>query len=59
MIEAYGAWQEKIAYGKKAMGIVRMSYLIDPNGRIAKVYPKVKPEEHAAEVLADLRTLSV
>lgn len=57
MIEAYGAWGEKSMYGKKYFGITRMSYLIDPQGTIAKVYPKVKPELHALEVLKDLREL--
>lgn len=55
MIEQYGAWQEKSMYGKKFMGIVRMSYLVDPEGKIAKVYPKVAPTEHALEILADIR----
>ena len=57
MIESYGAWQEKSMYGKKYMGIARISYLIDPEGNIAKVYPKVKPKEHAAEVLEGLEEL--
>jgi peroxiredoxin Q/BCP len=43
--------------GREYMGIVRISYLIDPRGKVAKVYPKVKPPEHSAEVLADLREL--
>jgi peroxiredoxin Q/BCP len=55
--EAYGAWQEKSMNGKQYMGIVRISYLIDPEGKIVKAYPKVKPEEHATEVLEDLRFL--
>ena len=53
----YNVIKEKSMYGKKYMGIVRMSYLIDPKGRIAKVYPKVKPEEHAAEILKDVEGL--
>ncbi|MDD3643823.1 MAG: redoxin domain-containing protein, partial [Candidatus Krumholzibacteria bacterium] len=57
MISAYGAWQKKKMAGREYMGIVRMSYLVDPEGRIAKVYPKVKPEGHAAEVLEDLMEL--
>jgi thioredoxin-dependent peroxiredoxin len=52
--EAYGAWGEKAMYGKKYMGILRSTVLIDKDGRVAKVWPKVKPEEHAAEVLAAL-----
>jgi peroxiredoxin Q/BCP len=43
--------------GDDYMGIARMSYLIDPKGRVAKVCPKVKPEGHAAEVLGDLMEL--
>lgn len=54
ILQAYGAWQEKSMYGKKYLGIVRMSYLIDPKGHIAKIYSKVKPEEHAEEVLVDV-----
>lgn len=57
MIAAYGAWQKKKMAGREYMGIVRMSYLVDPEGRIAKVYPKVKPEGHALEVLRDLMEL--
>lgn len=54
VIEAYGAWQEKKLYGKVSMGTVRSTYVIDENGMIEKVYPKVKPDEHAAQILADL-----
>jgi peroxiredoxin Q/BCP len=57
MIQAYEAWEEKSMYGKKYMGTSRISYLIDPDGKIAKVYPKVDPASHAGELLADLRTL--
>lgn len=57
MIDAYGAWKEKSMYGKTFMGIQRISYLIDPTGTVAKVYPKVKPEQHAQEVLEDLEEL--
>jgi peroxiredoxin Q/BCP len=52
--ENYGVWQEKSLYGKKYMGIARLTYLIDPDGKIAKVYPKVKPKDHAEELLNDL-----
>ena len=55
MLERYGVWQEKTLYGRQFMGIVRVSYLIGPDGEIAKVYPKVSPKTHADEVLADLR----
>lgn len=57
MIEAYGAWGKKKFMGREYMGIFRNSYLIDPKGKIAKIYEKVKPELHANEVLADLKTL--
>lgn len=54
-IEKYGAWAEKSMYGKKFMGIVRSSFLIDPKGVIRKVYAKVKPETHAGEVIKALK----
>lgn len=57
VIDKYGAWQEKSMYGKKYMGTARISYLIEPSGKIIKVYPKVKPDIHAKEVLEDLRTI--
>ncbi len=57
MIDKYGAWQEKSMFGKKYMGIQRMSYLIDPKGKVAKVYPKAKPLGHALDVLKDLQEL--
>jgi peroxiredoxin Q/BCP len=50
----YGAWQEKNNYGRKYWGIVRSSYLIDPDGRIARAWPRVKADGHAAEVLGAL-----
>jgi len=50
--EAYGVWTEKSMYGKKYMGIERTTFVIDPQGKIAKVFPKVKVEGHAQEVLA-------
>lgn len=58
VVEKYGVWQEKSMYGKKYMGTVRNSYLIDPAGKIAKIYEKVKPAVHAEEVLADITALS-
>lgn len=57
MLGAYGAWVEKSMYGKTYMGVARITYLIDPEGRVARVWPKVKPEEHAAEVAAALEEL--
>ena len=53
-IEAYGVWQEKKMAGKVGMGVVRTTFLIDEEGRIAAVMPKVKPDTNAAEVLAML-----
>lgn len=50
-IEAYGVWQEKKNYGKVSMGVVRSTYIIDENGVIEKVMPKVKPDTNAAEIL--------
>jgi len=52
--EAYGVWKEKNMYGKKVMGIVRSTFVIDERGQIRKIFSKVKPEGHAAEVLAAL-----
>ena len=53
-IGAYGVWQEKKLYGKVSMGVVRSTYLIDEQGVIEKVMPKVKPDTNAAEILAYL-----
>ena len=53
-IQAYGVWQEKQLYGKVSMGVVRTTYVIDPQGVIEKVMPKVKPDTNAAEILAYL-----
>ena len=50
--EKYGVWVEKNMYGRKFWGIQRATFLIDAEGRIAKVWPKVKPKGHAEEVLA-------
>lgn len=52
---AYDAWGEKKNYGKTYMGIKRISYLIDENGIIKNVWPKVSPAKHAAEVLEALK----
>jgi thioredoxin-dependent peroxiredoxin len=54
LVEAYGVWGEKSLYGKKYLGTNRVTYLIDELGRIAAVFPKVKPEKHAEELLAVL-----
>ncbi len=54
VIDAYGAWQEKKNYGKVSMGVVRSTYLINEDGTIEKVMPKVKPDSNAEEILAYL-----
>lgn len=51
-IREYGVWQEKKLYGKTSMGVVRTTFLIDEQGKILKIMPKVKPDTNAAEVLA-------
>ena len=56
VLEKYEALGEKSMYGKKYIGILRMSYLIDAKGKIRKIYEKVKPEIHAKEVLEDLES---
>ena len=50
-IEAYGVWQEKKNYGKVSFGVVRTTFIIDENGVIEKIMPKVKPDTNAAEIL--------
>ncbi|WP_031497146.1 thioredoxin-dependent thiol peroxidase [Bryobacter aggregatus] len=55
--ETYGVWVEKSMYGKKYMGVDRTTFLIDKEGKIAKIFSKVKPAGHAEEVLVALATL--
>ena len=50
--EVYGVWGEKVFMGRRYMGVNRVTFLIDGEGRIKKIWPKVSPEEHAKEVLA-------
>ena len=52
--EAYGVWKEKSMYGRKYMGIERTTFVIDADGVISHVFPRVKPKEHADQVLAAL-----
>ena len=52
--EAYGVWQEKVMYGKKVMGTVRTTFVIGPDGKIERIFPKVKVDGHVAEVLGAL-----
>lgn len=56
-LEAYDAWGQKRIFGKAVTGPLRKTYIIDPEGRIAKIYPKVNPIGHAEEVLRDLQAL--
>jgi peroxiredoxin Q/BCP len=51
LVKDYGVWGEKSLYGRKFMGIHRVTYLIDEKGKIARVWPKVKPDGHADEIL--------
>jgi peroxiredoxin Q/BCP len=57
VIEKYGAWQEKSMYGKKYMGVARTTYLIGPDGKVAKRWDGVKVDGHAEEVLAAVQAL--
>ena len=56
--EAYGVWKEKKNYGKTYMGIERTTFVIDKSGKIAKIYPRVKVEEHASKVLEFVKSLA-
>lgn len=59
MLEAYGAWRMKKMYGKESMGVVRSTYIINPEGFIAAAWPKVaKAAGHAAKVLEELKNLT-
>ena len=55
--EKYGAWQERSMYGKKYMGVARTTYLIGPDGKVARRWDKVKPEGHAEDVLEAVKAL--
>jgi thioredoxin-dependent peroxiredoxin len=54
IVESYGVWKEKSMYGKKYMGIERTTFVIDEDGKISHIFPKVKVDEHYDEVLAAL-----
>jgi peroxiredoxin Q/BCP len=56
-LAAYGAWGEKSMYGRKFMGVIRKTFLIDASGRIVRIWPKVKVPGHAEEVLSAAREL--
>ena len=57
VIEKYGVWKEKNMYGKKTMGVERTTFLIDEEGRIAHIFPKVKVDGHTDEVLKKLQEI--
>jgi peroxiredoxin Q/BCP len=57
IVHAYGAWGEKSFLGRKYQGTYRISFLIGPDGRIKKIWPVVKPAEHAREILAELSAI--
>jgi peroxiredoxin Q/BCP len=57
MLGAYDAWGEKSMYGRKFMGVIRKTFLIDATGRIARIWPKVAVAGHAEEVLEAVRGL--
>ena len=56
--DAYGAWVEKSMYGKKYMGVARATFVVDPQGKIARVFPKVQPKKHDDLVLKALKELA-
>jgi peroxiredoxin Q/BCP len=57
MLTAYGAWGEKSLYGRKFLGVIRKTFLIDGTGRVARVWPKVSVDGHAEEVLEAAKAL--
>ena len=57
VIDAYGAWDEKNIFGNAYLGIIRKTFIIDPDGNIAKEYPNVTPKDHAVQILQDLASL--
>jgi len=59
MLAAYGAWAKKSMYGKSFMGVIRSTFLIGPDGRIAQIWPNVKVDGHAAEVLKAAKALRI
>ncbi len=56
-IEKYGAWGTKSMYGKEYQGVIRSTVLVDPNGDVAEVWPKIQPKKHADAVLEAIRAL--
>jgi thioredoxin-dependent peroxiredoxin len=55
IVQKYGVWGQKSFMGRKYMGVFRVTFLIDPKGRIKRIWPNVKPEQHATEVLAAIK----
>jgi thioredoxin-dependent peroxiredoxin len=55
IVQKYGVWGQKSFMGRKYMGVFRVTFLIDPKGRIQKIWPNVKPEQHAGEVLEAIK----
>ena len=58
VVKQYGVWGKKTSFGRTYTGLRRTSFLVDPDGKIAKVYQKVKPADHALQVVGDLETLA-
>ena len=58
VMEAYGAWGEKVMYGKKMMGIIRSTVLIGPDGKVVKHWPKVSVKGHVDDVVASVKALA-
>ena len=54
----YGVWGEKLMYGKKVAGMLRTTFVVGKDGKIAKIFEKVKPAEHAKEVLGYIKTMN-
>ncbi len=57
VLKAYGAWNNKVMFGREYLGTIRKTFLINPTGEIAKEYPKVSPAGHSAEILRDFEQL--
>ena len=57
LVKSYGVWSNKKFMGREYIGTLRTSFLIDPRGKIVKIYENVKPDEHVAEVLQDMKSL--
>jgi thioredoxin-dependent peroxiredoxin len=57
VMEAYGAWGEKTMYGKKTVGVVRSTVLVDPKGRVARAWYNVRADGHASKVLDEIRNV--